>query len=107
MFVDAITIDTTISALMATLHERQSYFKQLVEKYPRQQNSHLWFYQQRIIVPENNDLRRGVISLFHDSTTAGHPGTLRTRLAIEKDFWWPTLKLDVRSYIQGCATCQS
>jgi hypothetical protein len=48
-----------------------------------------------------------VISLFHDSTTAGHPGTLRTKLVIEKDFWWPTLREDVKSYVQGCATCQS
>jgi hypothetical protein len=38
---------------------------------------------------------------------AGHPGTLRTKLAIEKDFWWPTLLQDVKSYVQGCATCQS
>jgi hypothetical protein len=48
-----------------------------------------------------------VISLFHDSTTAGHPGTLRTKLAIEKDFWWPTLSQDVKTYVQGCAMCQS
>jgi hypothetical protein len=32
-----------------------------------------------------------VISLFHDSAIAGHPGMLQTKLAIEKDFWWPTL----------------
>jgi hypothetical protein len=38
---------------------------------------------------------------------AGHPGTLRTKQAIEKDFWWPTLSQDVKSYVQGCATCQS
>jgi hypothetical protein len=29
------------------------------------------------------------------------------KLAIEKDFWWPTLLQDVKSYIQGCATCPS
>jgi hypothetical protein len=38
---------------------------------------------------------------------AGHPGTLRTKFAIEKDFWWPTLQQDVKSYVQGCATCQN
>jgi len=107
MFADTITIDTIIPALMANLHEHQTYFHQLAKTYPLDQNGHLWFYQKQIVIPEDNDLRRGVISLFHDSTTAGHPGTLRTRLAIEKDFWWPTLKIDIRSYVQGCATCQS
>jgi hypothetical protein len=38
---------------------------------------------------------------------AGHPGTLQTKLTIEKDFWWPTLLQDIKTYIQGCATCQS
>jgi hypothetical protein len=32
---------------------------------------------------------------------------LRTKLAIEKDFWWPTLQQDIKSYVQGCAMCQS
>jgi hypothetical protein len=44
---------------------------------------------------ENNDLRRGVISLSHDSTTAGHPGQKRTIMAIEKELWWPTINEDV------------
>ena len=48
-----------------------------------------------------------MISLFHDSTTAGHPGTRRTKIAIEKDFWWPSLNKDVQAYVKGCATCQS
>jgi hypothetical protein len=26
---------------------------------------------------------------------------------IEKDFWWPTLLQDVKTYVQGCAICQS
>jgi hypothetical protein len=29
------------------------------------------------------------------------------KLAIEKDFWWPTLLQDVKSYVQGYAICQN
>jgi hypothetical protein len=29
------------------------------------------------------------------------------KLVIEKDFWWPTVLQDVKSYVQGCTTCQS
>jgi hypothetical protein len=108
MFIDTATIDTTIPAIMAAQHDHQEYFKSIAEKYSLYQNGHLWFHPtNRLIVPENNELKQGVISLFHDSTMAGHPGTLRTKLAIEKDFWWPTLLQDVKTYVQGCATCQS
>jgi hypothetical protein len=100
MFIDTTSIDTTIPAMMAAQHDHQTYFKSIAEKYSLHQNGHLWFYpSNRLIVPKNNELKQGVISLFHDSTTAGHPGVLRTKLVIEKDFWWPTLLQDVKSYI--------
>jgi len=86
MFADTITVDSTIPALMKDLHTHQEYFKQLSTTYPLEHNGHLWFYHKRIVIPKENELRWGVISLFHDSTTAGHPGTLRTRLAIKKDY---------------------
>ena len=31
-----------------------------------------------LVVVGNNDLKRGVITLFHDSPTAGHPGIAKT-----------------------------
>jgi hypothetical protein len=108
MFINATTIDMTIPAIMAAQHDHYEYFKYIAKKYSLYQNSHLWFHStNKLIVPDNNKLKQGVISLFHDSTMTGHPGMLRTKLAIEKDFWWPTLLQDVKSYVQGCATCQS
>jgi hypothetical protein len=108
MFIDATTIDTTIPAMMTAQHDHHEYFKSIVKKYSLYQNGHLWFHPtNKLVVPDNNELKWGVISLFHDSTTAGHPGTLRMKLAIEKDFWWPTLLVNVKTYVQGCATCQS
>jgi hypothetical protein len=92
MFIDAASIDTTILAMMQAQHDHQAYFKSIAKKYDLYQNGHLWYHStNQLVVPENNELKQGVISLFHNSTTAGHPGMLQTKLAIEKDFWWPTL----------------
>ena len=44
---------------------------------------------------EDSSLKRGVISLYHDLMTAGHPGISNTMWAIAKDFWWPAMKKDV------------
>ena len=37
----------------------------------------LWTKDGAIVVVGNNELHKGLISLFHDSTTAGHPGITR------------------------------
>jgi hypothetical protein len=63
--------------MMAAQHDHHEYFTSITEKYSLYQNGHVWFHPSNwLVVPDNNELKRGVISLFHDSTTAGHPGTL-------------------------------
>ena len=55
---------------------------------------------------EDTSLRRGVISLYHNPVTAGHPGISNTAWAITHNFWWPALKRDVTGYVKGCTLCQ-
>ena len=59
-----------------------------------------------LVIVENDDLRRGVLSLFHDSNSAGHPGIAKIMAAIAKYYWWPGLKDFTTQYIKGCSTCQ-
>ena len=55
----------------------------------------------------DDSLRRGVIALYHDSPTAGHPGVLKTCFLLVKDYWWPHMKDYVSSFVCGCTTCQA
>jgi len=66
----------------------------------------LWTKDSAFVVVGNNALKRGVISLFHDSTMAGHPGITKTLAAIKPYYWWPGIKNFVTEYVKGCATCQ-
>jgi hypothetical protein len=43
-----------------------------------QMEAGLLFYQGRIFVPDNEELKRDLIAAFHDSPIAGHPGQQRT-----------------------------
>jgi Integrase zinc binding domain len=54
----------------------------------------------------NDDLKRGVISLFHDHIAAGHPGIAKTMQNITQYYWWPDMCDHIIQYIKGCATCQ-
>jgi len=66
----------------------------------------LWMKEGAFIVVGNNTLKRGVISLFHDSMTAGHPRISKTLALMKPYYWWPNMKNFVIEYIKGCATCQ-
>jgi len=66
----------------------------------------LWTKEGAFVVVGNNVLKRGVISLFHDSTTVGHPGISKTLATMKPYYWWPNMKNFVTEYIKGCATCQ-
>jgi Integrase zinc binding domain len=56
---------------------------------------------------EDNNLRRGVISLYHDHMIAEHPGILKTMQLVVKDYWWPRMRDFITNYVKGCTTCQS
>jgi hypothetical protein len=81
--------------------------KQWSNTYPIKQEGQLFWYGDRLVIVDNTSLKRGVISLYHDLPTAGHPGISNTTWAIAQDYWWPALKKDITEYIKGCSTCQS
>jgi hypothetical protein len=66
----------------------------------------LWWKGDALVVVGNDDLKRGVLTLFHDSTTAGHPGISNTIAAITPYYWWPGMRDFITEYVKGCATCQ-
>jgi RNase H-like domain found in reverse transcriptase/Integrase zinc binding domain len=66
----------------------------------------LWWKGDALIVVGNDDLNRGVISLFHDHIAAGHPGIAKTMQNIAQYYWWPGMRDHITQYIKGCATCQ-
>src|SRR5712672_160342 len=70
------------------------------------QTGKLWSKDSTLVVVGNNELNRGLISLFHDSPTAGHPGITKTLALMKPYYWWPSMKGHITEYIKGCATCQ-
>src|SRR6202167_6350786 len=107
LFINAITA----SSLDDRVHTHQLKHSELLAKWSLAHNLSLtdsfhWRGSQLVVV-DDNSLRRGVISLYHDSITAGHPGISKTLWAIAQDYWWPGMKETVTNYIKGCATCQS
>ena len=100
-----------LSTIDERIHSHQLQQQDLLNKwattYPLTQSDGLHWYRDRLVIIEDSSLKRGAISLYHDSVTAGHPGISNTMWAIKRDFWWPMMKKDVTKYMKGCTTCQS
>ena len=65
-----------------------------------------YYHGNTLVVMVDNELRRGVTSLFYDQLTAGHPGISKTLQLIQPYYWWPNMKAFITDYIRGYATCQ-
>ena len=103
---DIVDIET---AVINAQQNHETTIKQWALTYPNitQQADDVWWNDDCLIVMEDNALQRGVTSLYHDSTTAGHPGTLKTCIMLAKDFWWPKMGIFIQEYVKGCTTCQA
>lgn len=58
-----------------------------------------------IIIPPNLD-RENLIKENHESTIAGHKGVSKTYWRIRENYYWKSLKNDVREFVRLCRKCQ-
>ena len=65
----------------------------------------LLLFQGKVYVPKDEDIRREVVRIYHDSPPAGHPGRWKTYELVSRNYWWPGLSTFVERYVSGCDTC--
>jgi hypothetical protein len=61
---------------------------------------------ERIVVPAITEVRRGILRLYHDHTSAGHPGRDETLQKVQQHYYWPRMKEWIADYVKGCSICQ-
>jgi hypothetical protein len=71
-----------------------------------QDDEGLWWWANRVVVPDNADLRQWVIHEHHDVPWAGHRGHTKTLELVSRQFWWPGMSKDVKHYVASCDQCQ-
>src|SRR5579859_7215457 len=64
-------------------------------------------YRGQVYIPKDENLRRDIVKQYHDHVATGHPGRLKTYELVSREFWWPGMSTFVKSYVDGCATCQA
>jgi hypothetical protein len=61
---------------------------------------------QKLVIPPDNNIRREIMKVWHDSPPAGHPGRDETTRRVTQRYHWPGAKHWIAEYVRGCATCQ-
>ena len=65
-----------------------------------------WRRGRALVVTRPEGIEKNLVEQYHNSNTSGHAGIEQTYQQIAKDYWWPSLRQFVWSYIQGCGICQ-
>ena len=107
LFIRVTTFSTIDDHTRACQLQQPDLLKRWSNTYSLKQINDLFWYGDRLVVVEDLPLRRGVISLYHNSPTASHPGITNTTWSVARDYWWPNMKQTITDYIKGCTICQS
>lgn len=62
-------------------------------------------HDDRLYIPDANDLRLRITASKHDHITAGHYGQNKTTELIRREYTWPNLRSFARDYCSSCTTC--
>ena len=66
----------------------------------------VWYKEGRRVVTRSLKNKSTIIKSRHDPPVYGHPGISKMTQLVERDYWWPQMKLDVVDYVKGCTECQ-
>ena len=63
------------------------------------------YHNEQIFVPDNKEIKRNIMALYHDSPLAGHLGQSGTIDLIQRRYWWPKMGMEIWDYIGSCNVC--
>ncbi|KAE8955514.1 hypothetical protein PF010_g32157 [Phytophthora fragariae] len=60
----------------------------------------------RIVVPNDHELKLRITYEYHDAPTSGHQGREKIYLLLTRDFYWSHQYKWLRKYVRACDVCQ-
>ena len=107
LFLCQVTTASLLEHVSAAQNILAHQVKDLASHFPLESHNHHWWHMGRLVIVDNNDLKREVVSQYHDAPTAGHPSVTSTLFSVSQDYWWPKMRKFIQQYVRGCATCQA
>jgi hypothetical protein len=82
--------------------------EQKVDKYKcfRQDSKGVLWFEDRLVVPKNPELRKKILDEAHLSKFSMHPGSNMIYHDLRPLYWWTRMKREIAKYVSECDTCQ-
>jgi len=65
----------------------------------------IWF-EDRIVVPKDSELRKQILDEAHLSRLSIHPGSNKMYQDLKQRFWWTRIKREIAKYVSECDICR-
>jgi len=76
-----------------------------VECFHQDEDGVLWF-NYRLVVPKDLELRKQLLDEAHLSRYSIHPGSNKMYQDLKQRFWWTRMKREIAKYVSQCDICQ-
>jgi hypothetical protein len=65
----------------------------------------VWF-NNRIVVPNNDEIRQRSLDEAHLSRYSIHPRSTKMYHNLKQHYWWTKMKIEIARYVARCDTCR-
>jgi hypothetical protein len=65
----------------------------------------VWF-NNRIVVPKNDEVRQQILDEAHLSRYSIHPRSTKMYQDLKQHYWWTKMKIEIARYVVKCDTCR-
>jgi hypothetical protein len=63
-------------------------------------------FNNRIVVPKNEEIRQQILDEAHLSRYYIHPGSTKMYHDLKQHYWWTKMKIEIACYVVKCDTCR-
>jgi hypothetical protein len=88
---------------MKHIHEK---IKASKENYFRKDDQGIVWFNDRIVVPKNEEVRQQILDEAHLSCYSIHPGSTKMYHDLKQHYWWTKMKIEIARYVARCDTCR-
>jgi hypothetical protein len=88
---------------MKHIHEKIEAGK--ADCFRRDDQGVVWF-NNRIVVPKNDEICQQILDEAHLSRYSIHPGSTKMYHDLKQHYWWTKMKIEIARYVARCDTCK-
>jgi ribonuclease HI len=88
---------------MKHIHEKMEAGK--AKCFKKDDQGIVWF-NNRIVVPKNEEIRQQILDEAHLSRYSIHPGSTKMYQDLKQHYWWMKMKIEIARYMARCDTCR-